>query len=194
MLLHKLNKKSKVIFVPSVFLSPSVQEYNPFLTGGSEELYMNLIADAIEPYLTANNITFGRNNPNDTLGQAIEESNTGGYDLHVAIHSNAAPENLAGLLQGPNIYYFPTSTPGNALANILVRNFETIYPDPSLVKAIPSATLRELRRTNAPSVLIETAYHDNPQDEAWIKENINNIAREIARSIVEYFGQEFVEI
>lgn len=42
--------------MPNIFLSPSVQEYNEYLNGGSEEYYMNLIADAMEPYLNINDI------------------------------------------------------------------------------------------------------------------------------------------
>ena len=38
--------------MPNLFLSPSVQEFNPYVNGlGTEEYYMNLIADAMEPYL-----------------------------------------------------------------------------------------------------------------------------------------------
>ena len=37
--------------MPSVFLSPSTQEFNPYINGGNEEQYMNLIADAMVPYL-----------------------------------------------------------------------------------------------------------------------------------------------
>ena len=48
--------------MPRIFLSPSTQEYNPYITGnGSEEYFMNLIADAMEPYLLANTIRFTRN-------------------------------------------------------------------------------------------------------------------------------------
>jgi N-acetylmuramoyl-L-alanine amidase len=37
-----------------VFLSPSTQEYNVYVDGsGSEEYWMNRLADAIEPFLTA---------------------------------------------------------------------------------------------------------------------------------------------
>ena len=40
--------------MPKIFLSPSTQEYNEYYDGsGSEEYYMNLIADYMEPYLTA---------------------------------------------------------------------------------------------------------------------------------------------
>ena len=37
--------------MPKVFLSPSTQEWNPYIDGGNEEQYMNLIADRMEPYL-----------------------------------------------------------------------------------------------------------------------------------------------
>lgn len=62
--------------MPEIYLSPSLQEYNPYLSGGSEEYYMNLIADAMEPYLEATGIAFVRNDPSQTLGQVIEESNS----------------------------------------------------------------------------------------------------------------------
>lgn len=51
--------------MPTLFLSPSTQEFNPFVDGGNEEYYMNLIADAMEPYLYASGINFVRNNPTD---------------------------------------------------------------------------------------------------------------------------------
>ena len=90
--------------MPDLFLSPSVQQYNPYINGlGSEEYYMNLIADAMEPYLDASGITYTRNDPDDTLSQAIALSNAGSYDFHLALHSNASPANIAGQLRGPDI-------------------------------------------------------------------------------------------
>ena len=82
--------------MPTLFLSPSTQEFNPFVDGGNEEYYMNLIADAMEPYLYASGINFVRNNPTDNVRQVIEQSNSGNYDLHLAIHSNASPESVKG--------------------------------------------------------------------------------------------------
>ena len=61
--------------MPRIYLSPSLQEYNPFYGGGSEEEVMNLIADAMEPYLAADGIEYLRNAPEMTLGQAIADSN-----------------------------------------------------------------------------------------------------------------------
>ncbi len=98
--------------MPRVYLSPSLQEYNLYVNGGTEEEITNLIADAMEPYLLASGIEFTRNRPEMSLGEAIAASNAGNYDLHFAIHSNAAPESLAGKLQGVDAYYFYNSLMG----------------------------------------------------------------------------------
>ena len=77
--------------MPTVYLSPSTQEYNPYITGaGSEEYFMNLIADAMEPYLLANGIQFSRNTPDMTAASSIRQANQGSYDFYLAIHSNAS--------------------------------------------------------------------------------------------------------
>ena len=86
--------------MPNIFLSPSTQEYNPYIIGGSEEYYMNLIADAMEPYLRSSGIQFTRNNRNGSAAQSIAQSNAGNYDLHVALHSNAAPPGSTGRSKG----------------------------------------------------------------------------------------------
>ena len=179
--------------MPTVYLSPSLQEFNPFINGGSEEEIMNLIADAMEPYLAASGIDFVRNSPEMTLGEVISQSNNSNVDFHLAIRSNASPERIAGQMQGPVIYYFAGSERGEEMADIIEDEFEEIYPDEDKVQTMPTITLRELRRTNAPSVLVEVAYHDNLEDANWIKNNIQPIARALSRSLAEYFGIPFVE-
>ena len=77
--------------MPRIFLSPSTQEYNPYITGnGSEEYFMNLIADAMEPYLLANTIRFTRNTPDMTAASSIRLANSGSYDFYLALPT-AAP-------------------------------------------------------------------------------------------------------
>lgn len=178
--------------MPSIYLSPSVQDFNETILGESEEYYMNLIADAMVPYLRASGISFTRNNPYDTLPQVIAQSNAGNYDLHLALHSNAAPENLVGILMGPDVYYYAYSTSGERAAELIADNLREIYPNPSLVTVIPNTTLAELRRTIAPAVLVEIAYHDNFSDATWIAENIDPIARSLVMALTEYFGIPFV--
>ena len=57
--------------MPRIYLSPSTQEFNPYVIGGNEEYYMNLIADAMEPYLYASGIAFTRNTPDMTAASSI---------------------------------------------------------------------------------------------------------------------------
>lgn len=179
--------------MPKVYLSPSLQEYNPFVDGGNEEYYMNLIADAMEPYLAASGIEFDRNRPDMTLSQAIADSNSGNSELHLAIHSNAAPPNAAGRYTGADIYYYPTSTGGKRFAQLIQNNYKNIYPEPSNVEIIPTTSLAEVARTRVPSALVEVAYHDNVGDAQWIRDNINNIARNLSQSVAQYFNVPFVE-
>ena len=180
--------------MPSVFLSPSLQEWNPYVNGGSEEYYMNLVVDAIEPYLAASGISYARNSPNQTLSQAIAQSNAGSYDLHLAIHSNAAGAGNSGQVRGTDVYYYPTSTKGKRAADIIAENYRDIYPLPDRVRTVSSASLAELKRTKAPAVLIETAYHDNLADAEWIQENIGAIGRNLAQSIAQILGVPFVDL
>ena len=174
--------------MPRIYLSPSLQEYNPFYGGGSEEEVMNLIADAMESYLAADGIEYLRNAPEMTLGQAIADSNNSNVDFHLAIHSNAAPLPVAGTRRGPVVYYYATSPYGRQMAELIADELREIYPDPSKVQVLPTTTLRELRRTNAPSALVEVAYHDNPEDAAWIRGNIDEIGKALSNAVAAYFG------
>lgn len=189
--IRKENRKKGGVRMPRVYLSPSLQEYNLYVNGGTEEEITNLIADAMEPYLLASGIEFTRNRPEMSLGEAIAASNGGNYDLHFAIHSNAAPESLAGKLQGVDAYYFYNSPYGREMADIVTENMKQVYPEEEKVQSVATATLRELRRTNAPAVLVEVGYHDNIEDAQWIKENIDQIAKALAKSIADYFGVPF---
>ncbi len=178
--------------MPNVFLSPSTQEYNEYVIGGNEEYYANLIADAIEPYLSAAGIDFSRNDPGKRVGNSVRMSNNGNYDLHLAIHTNAAPESLAGQVQGIDVYFYPTSSRGQRAAQLAAEELESIYPYPELVGSVPTNSLYELNNTTAPAVLAEIGYHDNIEDAEWITQNVELIGQSLARAITEYFDVPFV--
>ncbi len=172
----------------TIYLSPSVQEFNQYFSGGNEEQYMNLLADVVQSDLERNGISVVRNDPNAPLAAAIEESNFGNFDLHLALHSNASPVEFAGRLQGTDIYYYPGSVEAKRFADILADNMKEIYPNPRLVTVRSTTELGELQFTKAPAVLVEVAYHDNPSDELWIKENLDNIGNTIAKSVAQFLG------
>ena len=120
--------------MPKIYLSPSTQEYNPYVTGnGSEEYFMNLVADAMEPYLLANGIQFSRNTPDMTAASSIRQANRGDYDFYLALHSNASGPGSEGQNRGIIAFYYPTSRNGRRGAEIIARNLQEIYPLPERV-------------------------------------------------------------
>ena len=179
--------------MPIVFLSPSTQQWNQYVNGGNEEQQMNLIADAMEPYLRSSGITYSRNDPDRDVRGAIADSNSRYYDVHLALHSNAGGGRFAGILSGIDIYYSPYSAQGERLADIIVNNLKNIYPNPSKVNTLPTTSLGEVTQTRAVAVLCELGYHDNPEDAEWIKSNTQSIARNLVQALCDYFGIPFVE-
>lgn len=178
--------------MPFLFLSPSTQDFNPYVTTGNEQYWMNQLADRMEPYLFASGLNVTRNDPNGSAAQSIRASNAGTYDFHLALHSNASPEALAGRQRGVDIYYFPASEEGLRMANILVDDLKPIYPLPERVRALPTVLIGEVRRTKAPSVLAEIGYHDNVEDADWLTGNLEEIAAALSEGVTEYFGLPFL--
>lgn len=180
--------------MPNIYLSPSTQEYNPYITGsGSEEYWMNRIADAMEPYLRANIIRFTRNTPEMTAASSIAQAARGSYDFYLALHSNASGDGSSeGRQRGIIAFYYPTSTNGRRAADIFVKNLKEIYPLPQLVTARATTALGEVRQPKMPSVLLEIGYHDNTADARWIEENVQSIAENLSRSLTEYFALPFL--
>ena len=116
--------------MPFLFLSPSTQAGNPYVTEGNERLWMNRSAARMEPCLRASGINVTRNDPEGTVGTSIRASNAGNYDFHLALHSNAAPPQSAGTVRGIDLYYYPGSTDGLRMANILAGNSRQPHPPP----------------------------------------------------------------
>lgn len=179
--------------MPIIFLSPSTQEWNPYVTEGkNEEMVMNQLATAMEPYLRSSGIEFVRNDPERNVAGAIADSNAGRFDVHLALHSNAAPEQFAGMLRGVDIYYAPASYFSEQLATIMANNLQNIYPLRDQVIARPTTNLGEVLRTHAVAVLAELGYHDNTEDEAWLHGNLDRIAANLVLSLTDYFGIPYI--
>ena len=179
--------------MPKIYLSPSTQDWNMYVTGsGSEEYNMNLLADALVPYLLSNGIQYRRNRPEMTAGSSVREANQGEYDLYLALHSNAAPEGRYGEERGIIAFYYPGSVNGQRAAELIAEELRKIYPLPNKVTTRPTTSLGEVRQPRFPSVLLEIGYHDNYEDAAWVENNTPAIARNLVLSLTEYFGLPFI--
>lgn len=178
--------------MPIIYLSPSTQESNMYVNGGSEEEWMNRLADAMIPYLDASGIQYVRNTPDMTAASSIRASNAGNFDLHLALHSNASAPSNYGENRGIIVFYYPGSANGKRAAEIVADNLKAIYPLPNNVRAEATTSIGEVRQTRAPSVFIELGYHDNEDDAVWIKNNLDRAAQNIVLSLTEYFGIPFL--
>ena len=172
-----------------VYLSPSAQPWNPYRDGsGSEEFYMRKVANAMIPYLQGYGIDYvlagtqtgsSANQKSFLINRANEAKNTG-CDLYLAIHSNAANGNT----RGTRIYYYTKSSESLRFGKVLQSNFN--YPDKSNIKLAYNDALMEMYLPTMPHALIETAFHDNPQDVIWIKSNIDTMAKSLAAAVSEF--------
>ena len=179
--------------MPIIYLSPSTQEGNLYVTGsGTEEQWMNRLADAMIPYLASSGIRYSRNTPQMTAGSSIRQANQGYYDFYLALHSNAAGPGNYGGERGVIAFYYPGSAAGQRAARIFANNLEDIYPEPGRVYTRATTTLGEVRDSRFPAVLLEIAYHDNTSDAYWIENNITEIARNLVISLTDYFDIPFI--
>lgn len=178
--------------MPYLFLSPSTQEYNSYINYGNEELWMNALADAMEPLLRASgvNVTATTRRKPSRIPSACPTKATMA-SIWPSI-SNAAPESLSGKLRGIDIYHYPGAAKALRMAHILQQNLEVIYPLPDQVEIVTSTSLAEIRDTRAPSLLLELGYHDNLEDAQWLQNNLGEIARSLTEGVTEYFGIPFL--
>ena len=130
--------------MPSVFLSPSTQEFNPYIDGGNEEYYMNIITDALIPYLEASGIEYERNDPSKTFANSVRLSNQGNFDLHLALHSNAAPPANAGQARGSRNPPRPHRAGAGCAAARRSASGDSLRPQRPVPAPVPAARCRAL--------------------------------------------------
>lgn len=166
-----------------IYLSPSTQEHNMGVTGyGSEEERMNKIVDYMERELLRyrDSIQVKRNKPDMTLAEVVDDSNVFKPDLHLALHSNA------GGGTGCEVYCIKGGNAEKA-AKIIYDVMSNLTPMPD--RGIKDGShLYECRKTIAPAVLIEIAFHDNPNDANWIIKNNRAIAKALVKAVLTFFG------
>ena len=86
---------------------------------------------------------------------------------------------------------------GEKLANAIYGYLSALTPTEDLgvkegYSTFNGQGMYELRRTVAPAILAEIAFHDNPQDAQFIMDNIYEIGQGIAKGILDYFGISYI--
>ena len=103
--------------MPTIYLSPSIQPYNKYLTEGDEQYWMNRIADDMVPMLEQNGINVVRNTPNTSLG-----------------HCTRTPDRQIwrGSCAGRMCTIIRTALPASARRSLLPMNCGKFTPTPTL--------------------------------------------------------------
>ena len=119
----------------------------------------------------------------DGLQEICDDSNHFKSDLFISIHCNAANGNAKGTET-----YSSGGTKSTRLAE-LVQN-QLVNSLPVVNRGVKNAGFYVLKNTDAPAVLVETAFIDNPDDALLLREREDDFARAIARGITDYYQLE----
>ena len=107
----------------------------------------------------------------------------------MALHSNAS---ATGQARGAEIYTHRFGGEGERLARDIYQYLSALTPTTDFgvkegYQTFNGQGMYELRRTIAPAVLAEVAFHDNPADAQFVIDNIYELGRAISQGILEYF-------
>ncbi len=155
-------------------LNPSTRP-DPYPNGGHEAYWMSRIAAAMEPKL-------------ESWGVAPASAEEEGCGLSLTLRSHAAPQEIEAKIKGAEVYYYAYSPAGKRAAEIFTQAIKSVYPEPALVESAPTPVPEELRTPKVPALLVKLGYHDNPQDEAWLVNNVDAIAAALARAAADFLG------
>ena len=175
-----------------VYLSPSNQYANYGIKESgytTEKDMMNKLTNYLEAYLKSNGVKVYRNNSNGDINTWISESNYVKSDLHLALHSNASNEHTA---HGIEMYIDNESSKSLSIASKIYNNLYSIYPNKGKYTnrgvKYSGKSLGEANDYFIPcGTLIEIAYHDYYDDAKWMVDHLEEIAKNIGDSILDYY-------
>jgi len=125
------------------------------------------------------------------LRNRADFANSWSADIFISVHCNADPdEDLPGMpqAQGEEIWIYPGSTKGLALARALKVHVDEFFPLQGFRGIKESAKLAVLRLTQMPAVLIEVGFIDHFNTAgAFSQQNVKNrIGHLIAQGVKKY--------
>ena len=161
-----------------VYLSPSFQPENLYAVGNTnEQEQCRKIALACKAALVRCGIDCRMPEiSSGSLNYKISDSNRFQPDFHVPIHTNATPQPTA---RGPRIFVYSDLTIGQAMLDAL----NAISPVPCQNGLSINKNLTEILHTSGKCIYVEAAFHDHPDEAAWIISHTAEIGEAIAEGI-----------
>lgn len=114
----------------------------------------------------------------DEIKYYISHANAKDYDLVIQLHLNACNEKAKGC----EVWYYPSSATGKQYANSVCNKLGTVWNNRGIKE---SKTLYWLRKTSAPSILIESFFCDTASDYLTaVKLGLDDHAKLIVEGII----------
>lgn len=177
--------------MPTVYFSTDI---NPEILSSDTnniEYFMKLIIAEASECLNSNGINYVSEN-NGSLYD-LNSEDTQNKPVRITLSMQSSPGPIPSQTAGVMILFTPGDPQSKRLAIILSNSFGSIYTDPSLVKIISMEQNQASGQNPIPTVNLRIGYADNADDILWIRENIEEIAASLVRSLSEYFGIPFTQ-
>lgn len=169
-----------------IYISPSDQTANLYAAGDTNEaVQCRRIAAALVSALERCGFA-AMTNVEDDMYSRVHQSNGWGADLHLCVHTNAHD----GTVKGTRLFCYEPDGAGYRACKAVLDALAPITPGES--DGITVWHFYEIRSAHAPTVYLEAAFHDNPEEAAWIVANTGVIAEAVCMGICKYFGADYV--
>lgn len=143
------------------------------------EYYIKLIISQIKECINLSGISYSEN-PN--------LSNVPLQTAQIIFDSNNELNSIPADNGGVYIFFIAGNPESKRLATIISKNLGNIYYDSKNVKIISQNEIN----SDFPTVTIGLGFENNLKDIEWVRENTEEIAKNIVMSLSEYFGLPFV--
>ena len=131
---------------------------------------------------------------NQQLNKVASVANSSNADIFVSIHMNGFIEESAN---GTEAWYLSGSTEGKKLSEAInseLSDFGSIYKIKNRGCKIDQRGLYVLKATKMPATLIEVGFISNVEENKFIVNNTDLIAKKIANGIYKYFFNKDIEL
>ena len=116
----------------------------------------------------------------------VADGNVWGADLYIALHTNG----FDGTVAGTRVHCYP-SDKSRRIGKLIQDRIAPLSPGKS-EKLVESSGLYELKATKMAAVLPEFGFHDNREEAQWLVDSMDDIARETAMAVCDFFGVTYV--
>ncbi len=169
-----------------IYISPSNQVGNAYATGGTNEKEQcHKIARSCVDYLEKKGF-FVKCTYNNDMYERVEESNSFGADLHIAIHTNAtAKHNVTG---GTQILLYNLQGERKKAGQAVFDRLAPLTPGKSAERLIEKPDFYEINSAKGITIYCECEFHDTKEGSDFIRKNTKQIGEAIAKGICDYYG------